>query len=393
MDSNVDGHPDRRPTEGNAPAVSVESAISAPLYRDIVVVAEQDIPWDELSGQTVLITGAAGLIGRYLTLALLTRNDLYGNDITVIAMVRDRRKAETAFGALLDRADLMLAQQDVCTPFDALPMANFVIHAASPASAQQYENTPVDTLAANTVGTHNVLSYAVRCASTSVLCVSSLKVYGTVTDGSEALGEETLGKLDFTAYQNCYAEGKRVMETLCAAYNKQFDLPVKIARPAYVYGPCGMDDDRVWAQFIANAIRHEDILLRSNGAAYRSFCYVADTAAALLTILLLGEDMLPYNISDKASDVTIRELATIVAESLPERGLALRFEHPADEAEPKERPEVPTPEILDNVRLLSLGWAAQVDLPEGVRRTIEIMEDALGETAFSSPESGKIAES
>ena len=379
MDSNVDSHPDRRPTEHTAaPAVSVESVIAEPLYRDIIAVAERDIPWEQLSGQTVLITGAAGLIGRYLTLALLTRNDLFGNDITVIAMVRDRRKAEAAFGALLDRADLILAQQDVCTPFDALPMANYVIHAASPASAQQYENTPVDTLAANTVGTHNVLSYAVRCASESVLCVSSLKVYGTVTDGSEALGEETLGRLDFTAYQNCYAEGKRVMETLCAAYNKQFDLPVKIARPAYIYGPCGMDDDRVWAQFIANAIRHEDILLKSNGAAYRSFCYVADTAAALLTVLLLGEDMLPYNVSDKASDVTIRELATVVAEALPERGLALRFEHPADEAEPKEQPEAPTPEILDNVRLLSLGWTAQVDLPEGVRRTIAIMEDALG---------------
>ena len=387
MDSNLDSHPDRRQT-----AVSVENAISAPLYRDILTVAERDIPWEELRGQTVLITGAAGLIGRYLTLALLTRNDLFENEITVIAMVRDRRKAEAAFGALLDRSDLILAQQDVCIPFDALPMANFVIHAASPASAQQYENTPVDTLAANTVGTHNVLSYAVRCASQSVLCVSSLKVYGAVTDGSEALGEETLGKLDFTAYQNCYAEGKRVMETLCAAYNKQFDLPVKIARPAYVYGPCGMEDDRVWAQFIACAIQHEDILLKSNGAAYRSFCYVADTAAALLTVLLLGEDMLPYNVADKASDVTIRELATVVAEALPERGLALRFEHPADEAEPKERPDAPTPEILDNVRLLSLGWSAQVDLPEGVRRTIAIMEDALGKAESADPKAGETAE-
>ncbi len=386
MDSNADR---KQPPD---PVKTVETAVSAPLYRDILAVAERDIPWDELRGQTVLITGAAGLIGRYLTLALLLRNDLYQNDVTVIAMVRDRRKAEAAFGALLDRSDLKLALQDVCTPFDDLPMANFVIHAASPASARQYENTPVDTLAANTVGTYNVLRYAVRCAAQSVLCVSSLKVYGTVTDGSETLGEETLGRLDFTAYQNCYAEGKRVTETLCAAYNKQFDLPVKIARPAYIYGACAMDDDRVWAQFIANAIRHEDILLKSNGAAYRSFCYVADTAAALLTILLLGEDMLPYNIADKASDVTIRELATVVTEALPERGLALRFEHPADEAEPKEQPEAPTPEILDNVRLLSLGWTAQVDLPEGVRRTIAIMEDGLRKSEKTDLSEGKADE-
>ena len=85
-------------------------------------------------------------------------------------------------------------------------------------------------------------------------------------------------------------------------------MHVKIARPSYIYGASSLEDDRVWAQFIANIVRSQDILLKSNGAANRSFCYVTDTASALLYILLHGKDAVPYNISYEKSDVTIRAL-------------------------------------------------------------------------------------
>ena len=80
--------------------------------------------------------------------------------------------------------------------------------------------------------------------------------------------------------------GKRASETLAASYCKQFGLNVKIARPSYIYGASSLTDDRVWAQFIANVVRHENILLKSNGAANRSFCYVTDTVSALIYIML-----------------------------------------------------------------------------------------------------------
>ena len=116
---------------------------------------------------------------------------------------------------------------------------------------------------------------------------------------------------------------KEASETLAASYCKQFGLNVKIARPSYIYGASSLTDDRVWAQFIANVVRHENILLKSNGAANRSFCYVTDTVSALIYIMLNGENVTPYNISYEKSDTTIRNFAKTACEVFPERNMTL----------------------------------------------------------------------
>ena len=168
-------------------------------------------------------------------------------------------------------------------------------------------------------------------------------------------------------------------ETLAASYCREYGLNVRLARPAYIYGAASMDDDRVWAQFIANVVRGEDILLKSNGAAKRSFCYVTDTAKALLTILLNGENALPYNIAYEKSDVTIRDFAGAACEAFPERNIRLRFQNPEDEREPveKQTPLRQVPEILNSERLKALGWQPQVDLITGIQRAVAILEEQI----------------
>ena len=151
-------------------------------------------------------------------------------------------------------------------------------------------------------------------------------------------------------------------------------MNIKIARPAYIYGSAALDDDRVWAQFIANVVKNQDIKLKSNGVALRSFCYVTDTAAALLKILLDGKSCVPYNIANPNSDVTIRDFAKAAIEAFPERSLSLSFENPDDEKEPVPSPMSPTPEILDGTRLNNLGWTARVDLTEGIKRSVRLTE-------------------
>ncbi len=254
--------------------------------------------------------------------------------------------------------------QDVTAPIQA-ERADYVIHAASQASNIQFETDPVGTINANLTGTANVLDFARKSRSRAVLVVSSLKVYGTVYGSAEKLRESDSGYIDFTSYKNCYAMGKRAGETLAASYCREYGMHVRLARPAYIYGASSLNDDRVWAQFIANVVRGEDILLKSNGAAKRSFCYVSDTAAALLMILLDGEDATPYNIANEASDVTIRGFAKKACE----------------EAEPQETvtPLRQVPELLDNSRLLALGWQPKVDLAEGIRRSVRILTEQNGQ--------------
>ena len=255
--------------------------------------------------------------------------------------------------------------------------ADYIIHAASQASNIQFETDPVGTINANLLGTASVLDYARDSKSKAVLIVSSLKVYGTIYGSQKKIREEDSGYLDITSYKNCYAMGKRASETLAASYNREFGLNIKIARPSYIYGAASLDDDRVWAQFIANVVRRENILLKSDGAANRSFCYVTDTVSALLYILLNGENITPYNISNEKSDTTIRGFAKTACEVFPDRNITLSFANPEHEKEPEVllTPLSTVPEILDNSRLLSIGWTPKVDLAEGIRRAVAVLEE------------------
>lgn len=352
----------------------LKELINQQIYEDIKYISDAAIDWKKLHNKTILVTGANGFIAYYLILALMLRNDRYQENINIIGLVRNRKKALDKYKKIAHQKDLHFVEADVCESMDAIGHADYIIHAASQATPYYFEHDPVGTLEANTTGTTNVLKYAIKEKPDAVLMISSLKVYGMVSKGQCKICEEDMGYLDINSYKNCYAAGKRTMETLCCSYWKQYGINIKIARPSYIYGASTLEDDRVWAQFLANIVRRENILLKSNGAAYRSFCYVADTVTALLTIMLSGESGQPYNISVQASDTTIRDFAKTAVHAFPDRNMSLIFEHKEDEKEPQPVDPHITPEILDNSRLKALGWVGGIDLMEGIRRAVKTME-------------------
>ena len=344
------------------------------IYTNLEDIANAPISWDKLKGKTLLLTGAGGFIGYYMTCGILLRNDLYGDNIKVLALERFGDFARAKFGKLLDRDDVTLIEQDITVPIEA-ERADFVIHAASQASNIEFERDPVGTISANLSGTQNALDFAKESGSEASLIVSSLKVYGTLYTGKPYIEEDDNGYVDFTSYKNCYAIGKRAAETLAASYSKQYGMNIRIVRPSYIFGASRLDDDRVWAQFIANIVRGQDILLKSNGATNRSFCYVTDTVTAMLHVLLDGENCVPYNISNEKSNTTIRGFAQAACEVFPERNMKLAFANPEDEIMPEPSPLDPTPEIMDNKRIRSIGWEPKIDLKEGIRRAVAILEE------------------
>ena len=93
-----------------------------------------------------------------------------------------------------------------------------------------------------------------------------------------------------------------------------------------------------------------------------------------MKILLDGRDIYPYNISAEHSNVTIRNFAKAAVEAFPERNLSLSFANKEDEKEPEISYINATPEILDSTRLNELGWTARVDLTDGIRRAVKIVE-------------------
>lgn len=353
----------------------VAEKLTKTVYADIKEILSFNIDWNKFKNKTIMITGAGGFIGSYLVYTFLAANDELNINSKVLALVRNEERARNKYDALLLRSDVELVVQDVTQSINC-QRADFVINAASQASNIQFENDPVGTINANLSGTSNVLDYALESNSEAVLLISSLKVYGAVYKDKDEITEDDLGYIDFTSYKNCYAMGKRAAETLAAAYAKQNNLNVKIARPSYIFGASSLSDDRVWAQFIANVVRKENILLKSNGLANRSFCYVSDTVAALIYILINGKNVTPYNISNKACDTTIRNFAQTACEAFPNRNLTLSFANPDDKDAKSEKSLLsPSAEILSNKRLTELGWKPLVTLKEGICRSVKILEE------------------
>ncbi len=364
---------------------NVKSCVKSGVYNDLYEIASSDVDFSKLKGSTVLVTGAYGFLGFYLTASLLLRNDLYSDNCKVIALVRNKEKAEQRFGRLLQRDDFTLCVKDVTKPIQA-EHADFIIHAAGHADALHFKTDPAGTANANLSGTSNVLEFARLSKSKSVLIISSLKIYGVIYGDKEKISEDDIGYIDFALPDNCYAMSKRAAETLAADYCDEFGTNVKIARPAYIYGAARRGDDRVWAQFFNNAANGQDILLKSDGCAKRSFIYITDAVSALFTILLNGENAVPYNIADDSSNVTIREFVKKICELLPEKSLRLSFADPADEPEPEElkTPLNRLPDVLDSSRLKALGWQPRVDLAQGIKRSVSTTEELYNPPKYSA---------
>jgi len=146
-------------------------------------------------------------------------------------------------------------------------------------------------------------------------------------------------------------------------------VKVKIVRLSRVFGPTMLaSDTKASSQFIQKAVAGEDIVLKSKGEQYFSYTYVADAVAAMLHVLLHGEEGVPYNISNEASDVHLREFAAICAECA---GRQVVFDLPT-ETESKGF-SIATKAILDNARLKGIGFTPKYTIRDAIQRTITLL--------------------
>jgi UDP-glucuronate decarboxylase len=344
-----------------------------PIIReDILEVAAAPLPWEQLRGRSVLITGANGFLASYMCLTLLALNDLHTLGIQVLGLVRNEERARSRFGPLLTRGDLKLITQDVTAPLSLELCADILVHAASQASPKYYTVDPVGTISANAVGTYNLLRRAVDIRASRLLFFSSSEVYGHVADGS-IMDERNFGSLDPIQVRNCYAESKRAGEALCASFHRQFNLSTCIVRPFHTYGP-GMDlaDGRVFADFVRNIVEHQDIRMNSEGLARRAFCYLKDATEGFFTVLLKGEPGMAYNIGNPDEEYSIRQLAETLVDIFPERGLKVASADPKSVNKESLSTVMRSKPNIERAR--SLGWNPSTTVREGFSRTIRSFE-------------------
>ena len=342
--------------------------------EDIDKVIEVVPELDELAGKSLMITGAAGLVCSAVVDIIFRYNDTHDKKIQVLAAGRWPEEMSGRFGDLVNRDDFTFVVYDASKTDNVIDVhSDYIIHGASNASPNMIVKEPVETMMSNFLGMKYLLDYAKDQGTKRILYISSSEVYGE-KEGTEPYKEGQYGYIDLLKARNSYSVGKRAAETLCASYADEYGVESVIVRPGHIYGPTASPyDNRVASAWSYAVAKGEDIVMKSDGAQIRSYCYCLDCASAMLKVLLCGENCHAYNISNPDSIISIKQMAEILVKSA---GVKLRMELPTDEERKGFNPM--SNSSLDSTSLTGLGWRGCFDAEAGFTHTVQILKETYG---------------
>ena len=304
----------------------------------------------------VLVTGAAGFLGSHLCERLLDDgHEVIGMDNRVSGRTENLEEIYYEDG-------FTFHDHDVTEFVHVNGELDWVLHLASLASPVFYREYPIKTLKVGALGTHKTLGLA-KEKDAKYLFTSTSEVYGDPEVNPQP--EDYRGNVDPFGPRSCYDESKRYGEAMLRAYLEEHGLNIRIARIFNTYGSrMRLDDGRVIPNFIQQALTSKDLTVYGDGSQTRSFCYVSDMIDGL--VALMDSDVQePVNIGNP-DERSIRELAEVIIELCDsDSGIT-------HEELPPQDPDVRRPDITKAKR--ELGWEPEIDLREGLERTIEYFE-------------------
>ncbi len=347
-------------------------------------------------GEAVLITGAAGFLGRHLCEHFLKRGyHVVGWDNFSSGRRQNFEELKAQFGRQFTGRRL-----DVCDSAAVQACAEevaikYILHFACLASPPWYKGDPIGTMMVGSGGALNMLHLALRKRA-RILIASTSEVYG---DPKEPLVETYFGNANPVGVRSMYDESKRFQEALVVNFHRlNPDLQIRIARIFNTYGPyLRHDDQRVVSEFVKRALFNEDLELTCRegeqevhcGTQTRSLCYVSDLISGLIALLeapepeypMFAKDWdqqqdvrMPVNIGNPDGEIKIKELATKIiamtgslSKPVPRRDTGKRLD------DPQER----LPDITKAKKLL--GWEPKVSMEEGLMLTIEHYQKVLAD--------------
>ncbi len=301
----------------------------------------------------ILVTGGAGFVGSHLSRRLL----LEGHEVLAVDNFYTGSRVNVA--DLLSNPSFELIRHDITQPYYA--EVDAIMNLACPASPIHYQKHPVQTTKTSVIGATNMLGLAKRL-NIPMLQASTSEVYGDPNVTPQT--EEYWGHVNPIGIRACYDEGKRVAETLCFDYNRQYGVKTKVVRIFNTYGPSmQFNDGRVVSNFILQALTNSEITIYGDGSQTRSFCYVSDLVDGLIKMINSDSSITgPINLGNP-TEMSILDLATRIINETNSKSVIKREPLPSDD--PKQR----KPDIERAKELL--GWQPTVELHEGLKKTIE----------------------
>ncbi len=344
------------------------------LQRDIANIA-RGIKKEAkvLKGKTLVISGGAGFLGRYIigTIELLNRTMLH-TPCRVISLdnyITSNKQNDRQTDSIIKHIE-----QDVTKSFHLQGPVDYIIHAAGLASPIYYKKFPLETIESAIFGAKNLLELAREKKVKGFLFFSSSEIYGDPDPNFIPTPETYRGNVSCTGPRACYDESKRLGETICLTYHEVHGVPVKIVRPFNVYGP-GMrpDDYRVVPTFLTSAIFGKPLPVHDQGNQTRTFCYVTDAVVGFLKVLLSGRNGEVYNVGSDENEINMMSLAQLVADISKKKVEIKKIEYPS--RYPQEEPRRRCPD-LKKIRT-TLGYKPSVSLRQGLLRTIAWYKSVL----------------
>lgn len=319
-----------------------------------------------LKNKNILIIGSTGTIGSFLVDTLMRRNQIYNENITIYAGSRTLESIEKRFKDYLNN-DLFIPY-----PFDITKSINidfhldYIVHAGSDSYPKSFQETPVEIMQSNFIGTNSLLNYC-KDNNTRFLYISSGEVYGQYS-GTTPIKEDYQGYVDNLKFRSCYPVSKRASETLCISYQEEYHVDVVIARLSHVYSPYYKEkDNKIHIKFIESALNHQDIIFKRGVKQVRSYTFIVDAITGLLKVLLSGISGEAYNISNENSVIDLEEMAEVISKIANTRIIYEEINNndacvfnPMNYA------------VLDNQKLKALNWHGMYNFQEGIEKVISI---------------------
>lgn len=312
----------------------------------------------------ILVTGGAGFVGSNLCERLVKDENNYVICLDNLCTGRMRNIEQ-----MLNMSNFEFIKHDVQNPIDI--QCDQIYNAACPASPPAYQESPTNTTKTCVLGIINMLNLATKYNAT-LLQFSTSEVYGDPDVHPQV--ETYRGFVNPIGIRSCYDEGKRCAESLCFDYNREFGTKIKVVRIFNTYGP-GMnpDDGRVVSNFIVQALRGDDITIYGDGTQTRSFQYIDDLVEGIYRMMNTSRDDFigPVNLGNHG-EFTMLELADKVISMTGSNSRIIFKPLPSDDPT---RRQANTDLAFEELQ----GWKSEIDLEEGLSKTIPYFAGLLAE--------------
>ncbi len=269
----------------------------------IVKYLENDLK--ELQGYSIFITGATGIIGKWLLASLLFADDELNLNLSISILTRSKKKFGDKYPLLCHDRRVTVIEEDV-RHFCIDNKVDLFIHGAADVVNV---NTESETYVSNILGTYNSLLQATKSKAKRFLYLSSGAVYGKSEIQEKGINEDYRGEIDFINLNSAYSLGKCGGEFLTNCFANEYDISVSSARCFAMAGPhLPLDKHFAFGNFMHAALNNSKIEITGNGEVYRSYLYLADVCIWLLKIAIKGENRKSYNVGNDQS-ISIKSLA------------------------------------------------------------------------------------